>query len=124
MYITSYKIIILLCFSLCLIIILIGLNKLLALNNPNYLKSSPFECGYSNISQTRTPFHIHFYLVGLLFLIFDLEIALIYPYIVSSYTNGILGYWMIIIFLLILTIGFIFELGKNAIAIKNLNNNN
>lgn len=82
-------------------------------------KKTPFECGYhSFLSQNRTQFTISFFLFALLFLLFDLEIVLIYPFTVSSYANGIYGLVVMILFTLILTLGFIFELGKNALKIE------
>ena len=99
--------------------ILLGVNFLLAPHNPYKEKKTPFECGYhSFLSQNRTQFTISFFIFALLFLIFDLEIVLIYPYSVSSYANNIYGLIIMIIFTLIVTIGFIFELGKNALKIE------
>ena len=81
-------------------------------------KKSVFECGFhSFLGQNRTQFTISFFIFALLFLIFDLEILLVYPYSVSAYTNEIYGLIIMLIFFLILTIGFIFELGKNALNI-------
>lgn len=99
-------------------ILLLLLNYFLSVRNPDLLKISPFECGFSSFLQTRTPFHIHFYIVGLLFLIFDLEIALLYPYIISSYKNSGYGLAVVLIFLTILTIGFVFEIGKKALSLS------
>jgi len=99
--------------------ILLGVNFLLAPHNPYKEKKTPFECGYhSFLSQNRSQFTISFFIFGLLFLIFDLEIVLIYPYSVSSYANNIYGLVIMLIFTLIVTIGFIFELGKNALKIE------
>lgn len=99
--------------------ILLGVNFLLAPHNPYKEKKTPFECGYhSFLSQNRTQFTISFFIFALLFLIFDLEIVLIYPYSVSSYANNIYGLIIMILFTLIVTIGFIFELGKNALKIE------
>lgn len=95
------------------------LNYLFSPSNTNLMKMSPFECGFSSFSQTRSPFHIHFFLVCLLFLVFDIEIALIYPYIVSFYYLKSYGLIVIIIFIIILTVGFIFEIGKKALNIRN-----
>src|ERR1700759_5254106 len=101
-----------------LAIILLGVNLILAPHNPYQEKVSVFECGFhSFLGQNRTQFSISFFIFGLLFLLFDLEILLIYPYIVSAYNNSIYGFIVIIILLVILTIGFIFELGKNALKI-------
>jgi NADH-ubiquinone oxidoreductase chain 3 len=98
--------------------ILLIINFILSPHNPYQEKVSVFECGFhSFLGQNRTQFSISFFIFGLLFLLFDLEILLIYPYIVSAYNNSIYGFIIIIILLVILTIGFIFELGKNALKI-------
>ena len=81
-------------------------------------KDSVFECGFhSFLGQNRTQFNISFFIFGLLFLLFDLEILLVYPYSVSSYTNDIYGLIIMMLFFVLLTLGFIFELGKNALTI-------
>ena len=98
--------------------VLLFLNYLLSIYNPDIAKASPFECGFSSFSQTRNPFHLHFFLVALLFLVFDLEIALLYPYLTSSYQNQSYGFWFILLFLAILTIGFAYEIGKNALKLR------
>lgn len=100
-------------------IILLSVNFLLAPHRPYKEKKTPFECGYhSFLSQNRTQFTISFFIFALLFLLFDLEIVLIYPFTVSSYGNKIYGLIIMIIFTLIVTIGFIYELGKNALKIE------
>lgn len=99
--------------------ILLGVNILLAPHNPYEEKNSVFECGFhSFLGQNRSEFSISFFIFALLFLLFDLEILLVYPYIVSSYVNGILGLIIMLIFFLVLTLGFVFELGKNALSIE------
>ena len=101
-----------------LAIILLGINLALAPNNPYQEKNSVFECGFhSFLGQNRTQFSISFFIFALLFLLFDLEILLVYPYVVSSYTNDIYGLIIMLVFFLLLTLGFIFELGKNALKI-------
>jgi NADH-ubiquinone oxidoreductase chain 3 len=98
--------------------LLLIINILLAQHNPYQEKDSAFECGYhSFLGQNRTQFSISFFIFALLFLVFDLEIILIYPYSVSGYNNDIYGLSIVIFFFTILTIGFIFELGKNALTI-------
>src|SRR6266700_3920243 len=69
------------------------------------------------LGQNRTQFSISFFIFALLFLLFDLEILLVYPYIVSGYTNDIYGLIIMLIFFVLLTLGFAFELGKNALKI-------
>jgi len=98
--------------------LLLSINLLLASHNAYQEKDSAFECGFSSfLGQNRTQFSISFFIFALLFLLFDLEILLIYPYSVSNYTNDIYGLIIMIIFFIMLTLGFIFELGKNALII-------
>lgn len=99
-------------------VVLLTINLLFATHNAYQEKNSAFECGFhSFLGQNRTQFSISFFIFALLFLIFDLEILLVYPYSVSSYTNEIYGLIIMLIFFLILTLGFTFELGKNALNI-------
>ena len=101
--------------------LLLGINFLLSPHNPYKEKKTPFECGYhSFLAQNRTQFSISFFLFGLLFLLFDLEIVLIYPYSTSSLSNEVFGLLIVIVFLLVLTLGFIFELNKKALVIDTL----
>ena len=107
---------VLLFFVPILAIVLLALNILLAPSRPDESKVSPYECGYSPIlGQTRTVFHIHFYVVAMLFLIFDLEILLLFPLAVSLYHVSFFGFSIAIIFFSILTIGFVLEIGSGAI---------
>jgi NADH-ubiquinone oxidoreductase chain 3 len=101
-----------------LAVILLAVNLIFAPHNPYQEKNSAFECGFhSFLGQNRTEFSISFFIFALLFLLFDLEILLVYPYVVSAYTNGIYGLVIMLIFFLALTLGFAFELGKNALKI-------
>jgi NADH-ubiquinone oxidoreductase chain 3 len=94
-------------------------NLLLAPHNPYQEKDSVFECGFhSFLGQNRTQFSVSFFIFALLFLLFDLEILLVYPYSVSSYTNDAYGLVIMLGFFVVLTLGFIFELGKNALTIE------
>lgn len=109
-----------------LALLLLIINIVLSPHNPYKEKNSAFECGFhSFLGQNRTQFSISFFVFALLFLLFDLEILLVYPYVVSAYSNGIYGLVIMLIFFLVLTLGFAFELGKNALKIesKQLNNN-
>ena len=100
-------------------VLLLAINLLLSPHNPYQEKDSAFECGFhSFLGQNRTQFSISFFIFALLFLLFDLEIVLIYPYVVSAYTNGIYGLVIMLAFFLVLTLGFAFELGKNALKIE------
>jgi NADH-ubiquinone oxidoreductase chain 3 len=96
--------------------ILLALNLLLAVHRPDSEKVQAYECGFSPIyGQTRSPFHVQFYLVGILFLIFDLEILLIYPLAVTLYQISTYGFWVFIVFLLVLTVGFVLEIGSGVL---------
>lgn len=107
-----------------LAIILLSLNIILAPHNPYEEKNSVFECGFhSFLGQNRSEFSISFFIFALLFLLFDLEILLIYPYVVSAYVNDILGLIIMMIFFLVLTVGLVFELGKNALTIESRQSN-
>ena len=107
-----------------LAIILLLLNIILAPHNPYEEKNSAFECGFhSFLGQNRSEFSISFFIFALLFLLFDLEILLVYPYIVSAYVNDIFGLIIMMMFFLILTLGFAFELGKNALSIDSRQTN-
>lgn len=102
-----------------LAIILLAVNLIFAPHNPYEEKDSAFECGFhSFLGQNRSEFSISFFIFALLFLLFDLEILLVYPYIVSAYVNGVFGLIIMLIFFLVLTLGFAFELGKNALSIE------
>src|SRR6478609_7655311 len=106
-------------------IILLLVNLILSPHNAYQEKDSVFECGFhSFLGQNRTQFSISFFIFALLFLLFDLEILLVYPYVVSAYTNGIYGLIVMLIFFLVLTLGFVFELGKNALKIDSRQMNN
>lgn len=98
--------------------LLLAINLIFAPHNPYKEKNSAFECGFTSfLGQNRTQFSISFFIFALLFLLFDLEILLVYPYLVSAYTNETYGLAVILIFLLALTLGFAFELGKKALSI-------
>ena len=100
-------------------ILFLVLNFVLAPHNPYQEKYSIFECGFhSFLGQNRTQFGIKFFIFGLVYLLLDLEIISIYPYGVSEYDNGIYGLAIVLIFTIIITIGFVFELSKNALKIE------
>ncbi len=102
-----------------LALILLAVNLIFAPHNPYQEKDSAFECGFhSFLGQNRTQFSISFFIFALLFLLFDLEILLIYPYAVSAYINGIYGLIIMLVFFLALTLGFAFEINKNALKIE------
>ena len=98
--------------------ILLALNILLATLRPDESKVSPYECGFSTIyGQTRSVFNIHFYIVAMLFLVFDLEILLLFPIAGTLYQVSTFGFSIALVFFIILTIGFILEIGSGAISL-------
>jgi NADH-ubiquinone oxidoreductase chain 3 len=106
-------------------LVLLGLNVLLAVHRPDEAKVSAYECGFQPVyGQTRSTFQIHFMVVALLFLIFDLEILLLFPIAVTLYQVSTFGFSVAILFFIILTIGFILEIGSGAISLSNLETKN
>ena len=90
-------------------------SLLLGKQNPDPEKLSAYECGFEAFSDARNKFDVRFYLVTLLFIIFDLEIAFLFPWAVSLGEIGLFGFWSMIIFLTVLTVGFIYEWKKGAL---------
>lgn len=91
------------------------INRILAVYRPNPEKQAPFECGFPAFEDARIPFDVRYYLVALLFIIFDLETAFLFPWAVAIRDIGWFGLIAMLIFLLILVIGFIFEWKKGAL---------
>ena len=91
------------------------LNFVFSPKNPDPEKLSAYECGFEPFNDSRMEFDVRFYLVAILFIIFDLEIAFLFPWAISLGTIGIYGYVSMLIFLFILTIGFIYEWKKGAL---------
>jgi NADH:ubiquinone oxidoreductase subunit 3 (subunit A) len=103
-----------------LAIIILGLNWLLAARKPYDSKLSSYECGFIVLpNQTRNPFLVHFWVVAMLFLAFDLEIMYLMPYAVSMHQVSIFGISVFGIFMVVLTAGFALEIGNEAIALTN-----
>ena len=91
------------------------LNFLFSPKNPDPEKLSAYECGFEAFSDSRIEFDVRFYLVAILFIIFDLEIAFLFPWAISLGKIGALGFWSMMLFLFILTVGFIYEWKKGAL---------
>ena len=91
------------------------LNFLFSPRNPDPEKLSAYECGFEPFNDSRMPFDVRFYLVAILFIIFDLEIAFLFPWAISLGNIGELGFWSMMFFLFILTIGFVYEWKKGAL---------
>ena len=84
-------------------------------SNPDSEKNSPYECGFEPFEDSRMKFDVRFYLVAILFIIFDLEIAFLFPWAVSLKNIGALGFYSMMFFLFILTVGFIYEWKNGAL---------
>lgn len=82
---------------------------------PDLEKLSPYECGFAPFADTRKPFDVRFYLVAILFIIFDLEVAFLFPWAISLSEIGFFGFWSMMAFLTVLTVGFIYEWKKGAL---------
>tara|TARA_Y100001960_G_scaffold265004_1_gene287800 strand:+ start:32 stop:400 length:369 start_codon:yes stop_codon:yes gene_type:complete len=109
------SIIIFLIVALGLSIGFVILNFLFSPKKPDPEKLSAYECGFEAFGDSRMQFDIRFYLVAILFIIFDLEIAFLFPWAISLGNIGSLGFWSMMIFLFVLTIGFIYEWKKGAL---------
>ena len=96
-------------------VVLLVAGKLLSPHRPNQQKLSPYECGFEAFEDNRMKFDVRYYLVAILFIIFDLEIAFLFPWAVSLNKIGIAGIMAMGIFLLVLVIGFIYEWKKGAL---------
>jgi NADH-ubiquinone oxidoreductase chain 3 len=104
-----------------LAVVILAINVLFASHRPDESKVSSYECGFIPIlGQTRSTFQIHFMIVALLFLVFDLEILLLFPLAVTLYQVSIYGFSIGMIFFIVLTIGFALELGSGAITLTNM----
>ena len=87
----------------------------IAVKNPDVEKTSSYECGFNAFDDARMKFDVRFYLVAILFIIFDLEVAFLFPWAAGFQYLGQLGFWSMMVFLLILTVGFIYEWKKGAL---------
>lgn len=95
--------------------LLVVLAYLRGPKNPDTAKLSPYECGFDAFADARFKFDVRYYLVAILFIIFDLEIAFLFPWAVSLKDIGLFGFWSMIVFLFTLTVGFIYEWKKGAL---------
>jgi len=96
-------------------LIAISVGKVLAPSNPDNQKNSPYECGFEAFEDSRMKFDVRYYLVAILFIIFDLEIAFLFPWAIVLDEIGVFGFWAMMLFLGILVIGFIYEWKKGAL---------
>ena len=92
-----------------------ALGKLLGPSRPDPEKLSPYECGFEAFEDARMKFDVRYYLVAILFILFDLEIAFLFPWAVALREIGPVGFWAMMIFLAILVVGFVYEWKKGAL---------
>jgi NADH-quinone oxidoreductase subunit A len=95
--------------------IILTLCYIVSTNNLYYEKASGYECGFDPFSDAREPFYVKFYLIAILFIIFDVEVVFFFPWIFSFIQTHFLGFWTMYIFLMILGIGFIYEWKKGSL---------
>ena len=91
------------------VLILFSLSYVLSIRNVHYEKLSAYECGFSPFSNSKQNFDVSFYIVGILLIVFDLELVLIWPWVQNINFTGFLGYFSVVFFLIILIVGFFFE---------------
>ena len=91
------------------------LGYLLGPQRPDAAKNSPYECGFDAFEDARMKFDVRYYLVAILFILFDLEIAFLFPWAISLKHIGLTGFWAMMIFLGILVVGFAYEWKKGAL---------
>src|SRR6201999_2969037 len=108
-------ILIFLVIAIGLTVVMLTASLLLAKQKPDTEKLSPYECGFEAFDDARRQFDVRFYLVSILFIIFDLEVAFLFPWAVTLGKIGVFGFWSMMIFLGVLTVGFIYEWKKGAL---------
>jgi NADH-quinone oxidoreductase subunit A len=96
-------------------LVLLTLGSFVAPHRPDPEKLSPYECGFEAFEDARMKFDVRYYLIAILFILFDLEIAFLFPWAVVLPHIGIFGFWSMMIFLAILIIGFVYEWKKGAL---------
>ncbi|MER5170493.1 NADH-quinone oxidoreductase subunit A [Thioclava sp. GXIMD2076] len=115
-YLREYlPILIFLCVAIALALLLLGAAAVIAIRNPDPEKVSAYECGFNAFDDARMKFDVRFYLVSILFIIFDLEVAFLFPWAVSFADLSMTGFWSMMVFLAVLTVGFAYEWKKGAL---------
>ena len=113
---TQYLILLIcICFSILLGLIIFGLSYLIGVQNPDAEKMSAYECGFEPFEDARNKIEVRYYIVAILFIIFDVEVVYLFPWSVSLYATGFEGFWAMIYFLILLTVGFLYEIVKKAL---------
>jgi len=110
-----FPILVFLGIAIALALVIVVASFVLARQRPNSEKLTPYECGFEPFADARSKFDVRFYLVAILFIIFDLEVAFLFPWAVALGKIGVFGFWSMIVFLAVLTVGFIYEWKKGAL---------
>jgi NADH-quinone oxidoreductase subunit A len=110
-----FPILVFLAIASAISIAMVAASMIVARQRPNTEKLSPYECGFDPFGDARVRFDVRYYLVAILFIIFDLEVAFLFPWAVSLGDIGMFGFWSMIVFLAVLTVGFIYEWKKGAL---------
>ena len=101
--------------AVALSVVMVAASYIIARQRPDSEKDSAYECGFEAFDDARSKFDVRFYLVAILFIIFDLEVAFLFPWAVALGDIGMLGFWSMVVFLAVLTIGFVYEWKKGAL---------
>jgi len=104
-----------LCIAVGFALVIVITSYIVARQKPDPEKESAYECGFPPFNDARKQFDVRFYLVAILFIIFDLEVAFLFPWAISLGSIGLIGFWSMMVFLGILTVGFIYEWKKGAL---------
>jgi NADH-quinone oxidoreductase subunit A len=110
-----FPILIFLGIAIVMAVAAVGASYIVARQNPDSEKVSAYECGFDAFSSARAKFDVRFYLVAILFIIFDLEVAFLFPWATALGTIGAFGFWSMVVFLGVLTVGFVYEWRKGAL---------
>ncbi|MGE4338571.1 MAG: NADH-quinone oxidoreductase subunit A [Pigmentiphaga sp.] len=95
--------------------LLFTLGSVLGPHNPTEAKLTPYECGFDAFEDARVKFDVRYYLIAILFILFDLEIAFLFPWAMANAQVGLLGFWTAMVFLAVLVVGFVYEWKKGAL---------
>lgn len=106
---------VLLAVAVVLACVIFGLSYVVATQSADPEKVSAYECGFNPFEDSRTQFDVRFYLVGILFIIFDLEVTFLFPWALTLNSLSLFGFWSMMVFLIILTVGFVYEWTKGAL---------
>lgn len=110
-----FNILLYILYSFVLGLVIIGLSYMLAVQNPNTEKISAYECGFEPFEDARNEFNVSFYIVAILFIIFDVEVVYLFPWCLTLNYIGFFGIWGMICFIIILAIGFVYEIINGAL---------